>query len=446
MNDKPLVFKRIKMMYAPWLAFVVYISLTLLINFFGPWSFQNYDWRAKVLVFSFMVFFVLCGSVSYHWGLRTMRASTSRSYSMSTVEAYILKFSLMMSLGIYILLIVSAVGRRDFSLHSGFASSIAIAYNLSHAQAGLGRTWGGMLYSYGYVFCFLGKALGLYRLRELPITYKALVVTNLLAAILYALFSVGAMKPVGDVMIIVGSVIVARSAHSGILFDVRRRLLLILVLIAFSLLFASAFAARFAMWGVTVYDMSPLARFYSDHWTISWLPSGLKVGFALLSFYVSHGYYGLYLALNLPFEWAKGLGSSFVVRDLMARYFATEPLVAGVSYPERMEVAFGWSGYVHWTTIFPWLASDFTFVGAIAVLALFIRLYAGMWKQALSTDNGLSFALFSMLNIMLVYIPANNQLFQTRPVMLAFILLLIMHAVVRGDVHKHVKFRWKKEG
>ena len=94
----------------------------------------------------------------------------------------------------------------------------------------------------------------------------------------------------------------------------------------------------------------------------------------------------------------------------------------------------------NWHTIFPWLASDFTFIGAILFLCVFIAIYALTWNRILRNGHWINLLMFSNLNIMLLYVPANNQLFQTRASLLVtFIITFIWISNYNniGDNHEY---------
>lgn len=91
-----------------------------------------------------------------------------------------------------------------------------------------------------------------------------------------------------------------------------------------------------------------------------------------------------------------------------------------------MTKTYGYDGYVNWVSIFPWLASDFTFFGAILFISLFIYFYAVAWFKSIIYGNWISIVLVAHLNIFLLYIPNNNQLFQSKTSFVATIIIFIL--------------------
>jgi len=142
---------------------------------------------------------------------------------------------------------------------------------------------------------------------------------------------------------------------------------------------------------------------------------GKELGFGIaniVSLYMSGGYYGLSLCLSLPFVWTYGLGSSYTLNMIFVRIFGSENQLIN-TYPARMEARYGWPALTRWNTIFPWLASDFSFWGAILLFLPFSAIYSLSWKEAVDYQNPISIVLFSILTVGVVYIPANNQLFHS---------------------------------
>ena len=136
----------------------------------------------------------------------------------------------------------------------------------------------------------------------------------------------------------------------------------------------------------------------------------LGLGFAnFITGYLSGGYYGLSLCMKLPFVWTYGVGSSYSL-TLFFEKFAGADAIFDHTYLARMEAVYGWRALSDWNTIFPWLASDFTFVGALFLFIPVGYIYGLAWKEVVKYRNPISLLMFAMLTVCVIFIPANNQL------------------------------------
>lgn len=138
---------------------------------------------------------------------------------------------------------------------------------------------------------------------------------------------------------------------------------------------------------------------------------GEKIGFGVSFFvtsYLSDGYYGLSKCLDLDFEWTYGFGNSLALQATYDKI--TGETLYNHTYLGRMEKVYNIQGKAQWHTIFPWLASDITFVGALLLFFPIGYIYAKSWKEVLTYRNPVSYLMLCLLTIMLVFVPANNQI------------------------------------
>ena len=220
-------------------------------------------------------------------------------------------------------------------------------------------------------------------------------------------------------------------AHSHM--DRRRRRTLLLnagLLIAFfGIAIVTIQAQRYSGAGVSLADIneSTGARSYYDLNHFIFKVFGDKFGLGLAGFltgYISGGYYGLSLCLQLPFQWTCGLGSSMIVSLAAVRYLGLEEIVSR-NYLVRMQNLTGWRGLEAWNSIFPWLASDLTFIGALLLFIPIGYYYARCWKEVYIYHNPVSAIMFAVLSMGLLFVPANNQLFMGIEPFVATVLLII---------------------
>lgn len=149
-------------------------------------------------------------------------------------------------------------------------------------------------------------------------------------------------------------------------------------------------------------------------------PAG-AVAYRGLAGYLSHGYYAVYLSLQEPFVPTYGVGHSVFLHRQVAR-LAGDPELLERSYPERIE-ARGWNAYGYWATIYPWIASDATFPGTVAVVFFIGWAFAAVWADALTGENPFAVAFLGQMLVMLYYFPAHNKTMHSGEGVVAFAVL-----------------------
>jgi hypothetical protein len=148
--------------------------------------------------------------------------------------------------------------------------------------------------------------------------------------------------------------------------------------------------------------------------------------------YTTQGYYGLACSLELPFEWTYGVGSSRILITYTDKYLATPGFIYNKTYAKRVEGAYGWDSFVRWHTVYPWLAGDLTFPGALVAVFFVGLIFAMTWKDTLESNNFLAANLFGYLVIALFYFSANNQILQFHQTVISFWVALVLWLVFRG--------------
>ena len=138
--------------------------------------------------------------------------------------------------------------------------------------------------------------------------------------------------------------------------------------------------------------------------------------------YMSAGYYGLNLAMNLPFQSTLGTGFS----PMIARYyelFSGDTTLYLNSYTYRMR-AMGWSDEYTWSTLMVWFANDVGFFGALVILFGLANLFGASWRDAVRANDDRAAIVFVLMFTTFIYLPANNQIGQTLDLSFAFLFWL----------------------
>lgn len=133
-------------------------------------------------------------------------------------------------------------------------------------------------------------------------------------------------------------------------------------------------------------------------------------GLEMLTAYMSQGYYGLSLALDAEFSWTYGLGHSAFLMSNVAS--TVDESLYHRSYMAKINAS-GWDDKAQWSTIFPWIASDVSFPAVPFAMAIFAFVWGAAWKSSVLSRSDTGALVFLHSCILVLYIPANNQLAQT---------------------------------
>jgi len=142
---------------------------------------------------------------------------------------------------------------------------------------------------------------------------------------------------------------------------------------------------------------------------------GARLAFGVYSLisYVTHGYEGLGQCMQLPFVWTYGIGHSRALMEYAAQYLGWD-WIWDRHYLWRNYLVTGRHPLMYWSTALVWIASDTTFVGVLPVIFLIGKFFGKIWKELLEKGNPITLALFIRLVVLVLFLPANFQIFQGR--------------------------------
>lgn len=147
-----------------------------------------------------------------------------------------------------------------------------------------------------------------------------------------------------------------------------------------------------------------------------------RIAFESISRYLGQGYYALSMAFHVDYQSTLGFGHSMFLARNADALFGTDRFTVG-SLPGQLEEQTGWGMFTLWHSIYPWLASDFGFVGALGVLGAFAYLFGLSWGRSLTSLGAPWIVMSFMMVILFFYVPANNQIFQTAETCAAFFII-----------------------
>ncbi len=414
----------------PIIFFITYLNFTVALFAFGPWLYPVQNG------FKLYVFLAIA-----HLALLTGYLSAAFRQPKDYFGRWNVRSIAGVSLVLNLILIVPTAWFRTGAMFPDVAIGIVNpgdAYALSNAL----REEGKPLVEYirialgPVLFLLLPTAVFYWRRLNLRVKVGAIVGVLGGAAIFVA---TGTNKGVADIVLLIPWLVVP-GVLSGILRLKWTRKVAVMIVCVFAFasflwFFSTTQSERqgaFAKYGVL--SMMRIPADYG-HFVLRNLPSGAQIGVLGLSSYLSQGYYALYLSLDKPFVPMFGIGNSmFLYRQAVKLTGWNE--IEDMPYPARIQED-GWDAYGLWSSIYPWIASDVSFLGTILVVFLIGRFLALSWLDSLRGANPFAVAMFAQFVIMIYYFPANNQCFQSGESLTAFLGVFLLWIFTRR------KYVWK---
>ena len=167
--------------------------------------------------------------------------------------------------------------------------------------------------------------IGFYRYKTLPRSYRFLLVIDVFLYLMVFLFGYGNQKGASDIVIYLIVAIYVFRARAGRHQGRKAKLIIAFILVCALLLFSYMQYMRYEPLGITASNFHQFStgEYYFDTNHIVFRVFGEKLGFGMASIfsgYLSQGYYGLSLCMQLPFEWTYGVGSSYALTSVLSKF------------------------------------------------------------------------------------------------------------------------------
>jgi hypothetical protein len=338
----------------------------------------------------------------------------------------------MLTLLIQVIDVVSTIANKGLNISIADSGS-------AYAQAYEGYVRGQANYSiYQIVKIFLYTPLlitlilGPYYYKHFKSHYKISIIAVYLSIIYVNTLGQGKMKQFGDLLVFFLSTYYLKQVSETIYHQVKKKGHYVITLMVIALFSLSGFlyilSARYSAIGINEVNINEKIFHYlnidKEHFVFTVFGNDLGFVLSMFSGYLTGGYYGLSLSMQQPFVWTYFVGNSYSLTVLLSRFLGL-PVTVMDSYPYRSGMETGWAE-TKWHSIFPWFASDFTFIGTLFLFSFVAYIYAVAWKEAYLYRNPISVLLFSTLTLGLIYVPANNQLFHSPEGVLSTMTIMIV--------------------
>lgn len=147
--------------------------------------------------------------------------------------------------------------------------------------------------------------------------------------------------------------------------------------------------------------------FVSQNWSASSNESMLNYTFIWFSSYLVQGYYGFSLSLSEDFSSTFGVGNSAFLSRQFEWILGVD--VSSRTYQHKIDPWWGESS--RWHSFYSYFANDFHFIGVSFVCFFLGYLLARLWFSFLDFQNVYAAMLLPLFGLLIIFIPANNQVF-----------------------------------
>jgi len=413
----------------PLLFFQVYLATTVWLFFYGPWPWDIDNAGTLVGFLAAAQLAIAIGYLaSWHQVLRGVGVTPPPQDVSAGLR--MLKISLLITALAAVPSSLSRTGSPIPNVAEGLGN-VGLAYNENFERLEAGNPF--------VVFEYVRMLLSPWLTAVFPLTvfyWGRMSGTLRIAAIAAIAFNLsiylatGTNKGIADVVVTLPWLVLL-AVFAGTLklraMKLKLGLSLVAVLAAFLYFFSTGQQQRAGSgteYG-TFFTGAAVLQADSGHFLSALLPEEFRVLFEALTRYVVHGYYALSLGLQTDTPSTLGFGHSmFLARN--ADVLAGTDYFVSQSIPGVLERDHGWGMFLLWHSIYPWLASDFGFIGTVFVMGLLAYLLGLSWGRAMTGNEPCWIVLLYLLLILFFYIPANNQVFQSGETCVAFFVLLWM--------------------
>ena len=410
----------------PLIFFQLYLGFSVLLYAFGPWPWESPN---QSLTVGYLVVAQCCIAIGYliSWPkvyrARRLIGPDTDQFSHSAVT--FIKVALFVNYALFIPSSLSRTGGIFPDLVLGLTNT-GLAYNINLERLDQGNPY--VLFEYIRMISS-PWIIGLFPLTVVywkkisPLMRYLCFGAIFLNVALY--IGTGTNKGLADFVITLPWLIFLGVSVGYLYVRLRPRILILfgLLIVAFLAFFSAGQIQRAGDVGIAgAFDSGDgIISADRDHLVSTILPEILVIIFESISRYVTQGYYALSLTFDLDSPTTFGFGNSmFLARNADSvtgtNYFTTQSL------PSLLEQSSGWSMTGLWHSIYPWLASDFGYIGTLVVLGILSYVMGLSWGLSLVVPRPISIIIFYLLLIMFYYIPANNQILQSGETAVAFFL------------------------
>lgn len=421
---------KLKYKWLPFKLFSLYILGLLLLSLVGPVKY-GYDFFYAFLVVLYIFLFLIFTWIGMAVGSSYAPIRYGKKYEKKTLVFFI-KLSTVLCFPIKVMLVVSSIRIYGLPSFSNIFSMLASVYTEMHHGEAVSNIFR-QIDTFSTMIFYFSTFAGLFWRNKLPNCFVWLIGLNIILDLFYNICFIGTQRSL-ITLAVLGLVLFAKNTiKKNLLVDKKKLKKIVLLILILLVVFLNILSARKILWNTSSSYIYQNERFDFSNPLLFWCQTDkLKYDVCNLLSYFTQGFYGLSLAFQIPFKWTYMLGSVRGINSIISQIFPFIPNMVELTYPVRAGEVFGFDGLASWYSIFPWLASDLTFCGALIYMAIVAWIFMRCWIQTVEYDNPLAFIILVLLMIQYIFVIANNQLFVQRGESLATICLLFVYIVGGG--------------
>lgn len=424
---------------------LLYLSGTLLLYYMGPFRWET---RSPIYFIAINILYLLALWMGLFIGARTRGGYSNMSYAqenrvkrlllpMSLLNVVITLINIYRGFGLASMNPTHLINRIVFGVNdlgAGYELAISALEGVSGADL-----VGGKLFTYinffWQIFDFNIILLDLYYYKKSSSLQKLITILLIIeTCVRYVAIgtNIGIFRLVVAVVVVFvigllrGTVVTNKTEHEKRVLKRKKsyvKYIIIFAIVVVFLFFIKTMEGRAGgnyIWEFSTYNIGGI-YINKDCVFFKLFPQAFYMPIIMISAYLTQGYYGLALCLELPWKPMFGLGSSMGIVDLLTKRGID---LNSMTFQQRAEELYHWNSRVQWASMYTWLANDISFIGVIICMLVIGIFISKVLKDALLSNNPFAVCLMVYLTIMVFFIPMNNQIFQTTYMLFGFAYIL----------------------
>ena len=394
-----------------------YFSLTYLLYQFGPLEYPKVNnMKSSIFLLSYFLLFI----IGYYGSRRIGLINTEQIKNRDKELKFFLKLGLLLSAFFSIAFLVNFSGSLNpitigNNIYIGLRDpEIAYLNNLNMEKKS------GLITKITTLFSPITYAvvpMGIYYFKKLSLGTKVMLILVVMLDLLQFIIkgtNFGILRITVTIIISLSVVL----SFKGVNINKKKMITLISILLLFFIFYLlKTISSRLGYVEIPDTYMGLLVN--KDHMLFKILPMGLSIPIFIATTYLSQGYYGFSLAFNYPFTTTYGLGSGRFLISYGEKIFDID--LWNRTYQAKMDSI--WSSRVSWHTFFTWFANDVGFYGVFIIMLILGVLFGLVVADAYDNKNLIAVILLPLYVILLIFIPANNIVFDNPVLFMPFIVI-----------------------